>query len=246
MAILKDTIIAGNLSANNLGFPFIQEVAATHSATGGNARLESTTTSGQKITLNFADLRGATGPIGATGPAGIKGSCGPSGRYGGFGHCGPMGLCGPCGPSGSQGYKGFCGPRGPSGYTGFCGPQGLAGTNGKGITSCAGNNGLATLSTGVPSTSETTIYTFSKTNAFVQGSVRFWNINDSNSITLKIQFVQSGTTTQSDTFTLPAYETMLIPFCFDLSKAVAYIKLQKTGGSSVDVNVYGSWITFGF
>lgn len=245
MAILKDTIIDGTLTASKLGVPFIQSVETSDTENGGNTYLN-VAPNGTTLSLDFYNLRGATGPQGATGNAGPRGFCGPSGYNGGFGACGPKGLCGPCGPSGNPGGKGVCGPCGPSGYTGYCGPSGKAGTNSKGLTSCTVNNGLPTLSTGTPSTSLTQIGSFNKSNAVVQGSLRFWNLSNSASTQLKIQFEQSGTTTASSTFTLAAYETMILPFCYDLGSAAVYIKMQRTGGTAVDVNVYASWITFGY
>ena len=87
----------------------------------------SASVSGNTLTLNFHNLKGATGPQGPQGEqgeTGATGATGPKGDKGDTGATGPQGLKGDTGATGAQGpqgIQGVQGPQGPKGDTGVSG-----------------------------------------------------------------------------------------------------------------------------
>jgi hypothetical protein len=109
--------------------------------------------------------QGNQGPAGSTGSQGNQGPAGSSGPQGNQGPAGSNGASGPQGnqgPTGNQGFQGRQGPTGDQGFQGRQGPQGNQGPTGTGTqgnqgpTGPQGNqgpSGLASLPSGVVSSS---------------------------------------------------------------------------------------------
>ena len=123
--------------------------------------------SGDTIAFDFKNLKGETGPKGATGETGPQGEQGIQGPAGPQGEQGIQGPIGETGPQGEQGIQGPAGPAGPKGdafkYTDFTedqlaalkGPKGDQGEKGAtGETGPAGPQG-ATGETGPAGTDGT-------------------------------------------------------------------------------------------
>ena len=111
--------------------------------------------SGNEITFNFQNLKGATGPQGPQGPKGDKGDTGQQGPKGDTGATGPQGpkgdtgatgatgATGPQGPKGDKGDTGATGATCATGATGPAGPQGEKGDKGDtGATGAQGPQGI--------------------------------------------------------------------------------------------------------
>lgn len=95
---------------------------------------ESTSWSGDKLTVNGKTSPSLTGPKGEVGPVGPKGATGPAGPTGPKGATGDKGDVGPQGPTGATGPRGAAGPQGPTGPKGADGKDGAttwAGVSGK-------------------------------------------------------------------------------------------------------------------
>ena len=86
--------------------------------------------SGDTIGFDFKNLKGETGPKGATGETGPQGEQGIQGPAGPAGPQGEQGIQGPAGPQGEQGIQGPIGETGPQGEQGIQGPAGPAGPKG--------------------------------------------------------------------------------------------------------------------
>ena len=87
----------------------------------------SASVSGNTLTLNFHNLKGATGP---QGPQGEQGETGATGATGPKGDKGDTGATGPQGPKGDTGATGAQGPQGIQGVQGPQGPKGDTGVSG--------------------------------------------------------------------------------------------------------------------
>lgn len=85
---------------------------------------ESTSWSGDKLTVNGKTSPSLTGPKGEVGPVGPKGATGPAGPTGPKGDTGDKGDVGPQGPTGATGPRGAAGPQGPTGPKGEDGKDG--------------------------------------------------------------------------------------------------------------------------
>ncbi len=95
---------------------------------------ESTSWSGDKLTVNGKTSPSLTGPKGDVGPVGPQGTTGPAGPTGPKGATGDKGDVGPQGPTGATGPRGAAGPQGPTGPKGADGKDGAttwAGVSGK-------------------------------------------------------------------------------------------------------------------
>ena len=116
----------------------------------------SASVSGNTLTLNFHNLKGATGPQGPQGEQGETGATGATGPKGEKGDTGATGATGPKGDKGDTGATGPQGPKGDTGATGEQGPQGIQGVQGpqgpKGDTGVTGDASSLTIIHGIDKT----------------------------------------------------------------------------------------------
>ena len=158
---------------NNIQIP--EQITTATVEVDNNVGTPSATASvvGNTIAFDFKNLKGETGPQGATGETGPQGATGETGPQGEQGIQGPAGPAGPKGdafvysdfteeqlallkgPKGDQGEKGATGETGPAGPQGATGETGPAGTDG---TPAGFGEIVATVdnSTGTPNVTVTT------------------------------------------------------------------------------------------